>query len=203
MPRTIERPRVTPSIVDPQRAEPFTLEQELEPFGAWASEPIWVPPKDESKALAATMLAETRPFTSRDARWNAVLAKHRDDFTQVREFDLFEPSIRLPRGKFYMTVTEQKDFDKITDTIPACVQTRLDEFLAGRAETSGAKVYYLKPLCVEIGDELVMTTREDLTAAVGKVQDEVFAEYRRLAIRRRPVQAMVGAANWRSLVRGR
>lgn len=195
MPRTIERPRVIPSIVDPAYAEPFTLEQELEPFGSWASEPIWVPPKDESKALAETMLAETRPFASKDARWNAVLKKRRDEFTQVRELDLFEASIRLPKGRFYVTVTEQKDFDKITDEIPRCVQTRLDEFLAGRAETSAAKVYYLKPLCVEIGDELVMTTREDLTAAIAKVQDEVFAEYRRMALYRRPLQALVGATN--------
>ncbi len=48
MPRTIDRPttqpravrRVTPSIVDAATAEPFTLEQELEPFGAWVGKPI-------------------------------------------------------------------------------------------------------------------------------------------------------------------
>jgi hypothetical protein len=44
MPRTIERPiskrelgqRVRPSIVDSATSAPFTLEQELVPFGAWA-----------------------------------------------------------------------------------------------------------------------------------------------------------------------
>src|SRR5262245_17521160 len=175
MPITIQRPaiqsratqphvarRVSPSIVDPATAEPFTLEQELEPFGAWVGDPIWVPPKDASKTMAETMLKESRPFASKDNRWDSVVKKHRADFTQVREFDLFEPSIRLPQGKFFVTVTEQKDFDKITDTIPACVQTRLEEFLSGPHMKRGAKVYYLKPLCIEIGDNLILTTREDL-----------------------------------------
>ena len=158
-------------------------------------EPIWVPPKDASKTMAETMLRESRPFASKEKRWASVVKKHRSDFTQVREFDLFQASIRLPQGKFFVTVTEQKDFDKITDTIPSCVQTRLDEFLSGRHMKRGAKVYYLKPLCVEMGDELILTTREDLTAAITKVQEEVFAEYRGLALYRRPLQAMVAAAN--------
>ncbi|HVU87416.1 MAG TPA: hypothetical protein VHD36_08840 [Pirellulales bacterium] len=203
MPRNIARSvsqrsaprRVVPSIVDPATAEPFTLEQELKPFGSWVGKPVWVPPKDENKALAETMLRETRPFASKDKRWDAVVKKHRDDFTQVREFDLFEASIRLPKGKFFVTVTEQKDFDKITDTIPASVQTRLDEFLSGPAMKEGAKVYYLKPLCVEIGDELILTTRDDLMAAVEKVQTEVFAAYRRRALYRRPMQAVEATAN--------
>jgi hypothetical protein len=203
MPATIRRPatqprqpdRVFPSVVNPATAEPFTLDQELKPFGAWVGDPIWVPPKDSSQALAATMLRETRPFTSRDKRWAAVVKHHRADFTQVREFDLFEASIRLPKGRFFVTVTEEKHFDKITDPIPRCVQTRLDEFLSGPAKKRGAKVYYLKPLSIEIGDELVLTTREDLTAAITKVQNEVFAEYRRLALRRRPLQALMAAAN--------
>ena len=203
MPRTIGRPanqtrvvpRVSPSIVDPAVAEPFTLEQELQPFGAWAGKPIWVPPKDESETLAETMLRETRPFTAADKRWDAVVKKHRGDFTQVRELDLFEASIRLPKGRFFVTVTEQKDFDKITDTIPACVQTRLDEFLSGPAMERGAKVYYLKPLCVEVGDELILTTGEDLTAAITQVQEEVFAEYRRRALYRRPLQALLAAVD--------
>jgi hypothetical protein len=203
MPRTLERPlaqprpvrRVTPSVVNPVTAEPFTLAQELKPFGAWVGSPIWVPPKDGREAFAATMLAETRPFASREARWNAVIKKHRDDFTQVREFDCFEASIRLPKGKFYVTVTEQKDFDKIAEPIPACVQTRLDEFLEGPGKRHRASVYYLKPLCVEVGDELILTTGDDLSAAITKVQDEVFAEYRRRAIRRRPIQAMTAAVN--------
>jgi len=204
MPQTIHRaatqPRktrlVSPSVVDSATAEPFTLGQELKPFGAWVGAPIWVPPKDAKKALAETMLRESRPFASRDKRWTSVIKKHRSDFTQVREIDLFQASIRLPKGRFFVTVTEQKHFDKITDPIPNCVQTRLDEFLSGPAMEQGAKVYYLKPLCIEIGDELVLTTPEDLTAAITKVQAEVFAEYRRLALYRRPLGAMATVANF-------
>jgi hypothetical protein len=92
-------------------------------------------------------------------------------------------------------VTEQKDFDKITDPIPKCVQTRLEEFLSGPGKKRGAKAYYLKPLCVEVGDELILTTREDLTAAITKIQQEVFAEYRHKALYRRPLEALTGAAN--------
>jgi hypothetical protein len=209
MPRTIERistqrqaaqrraaRRVTPSIIDPATAEPFTLDQELEPFGAWTGDPIWVPPKDASRAMAETMLRHSRPFASRESRWNSVVKHHRADFTQVREIDLFRASIRLPKGKFYVTVTEQEDFDKITDPIPRCVQTRLDEFLAGPGQKRGVKAYYLKPLCVELGNELILTTRDDLSTAVAKVQAEAFAEYRRLALRRRPLQALTAAANF-------
>lgn len=203
MPTTIHRPApqaravrgVSPSVVDPATAAPFTLEQELEPFGAWVGDAIWVPPKDASETLAETMLRETRPFASKHRRWASAVKKHRGDFTQVREFDLFQASIRLPKGRFFVTVTDEEHFDQITDPIPDCVRTRLEEFLSGPAKKRGAKVYYLKPLCVEIGDELILTTREDLTAAINKVQDEVFAKYRRLAFYRRPLQAMVAAAN--------
>src|SRR6187399_715817 len=201
MPKTINRPatqprdsrRVSPSVVDLATAEPFSMEQELKPFGAWMGAPIWVPPKDSSKTLAETMLRESRPFTSQDKRWASVVKKHVNDFTQVRELDLFEPSIRLPKGRFFVTVTEEKHFDKITDPIPNCVQTRLDEFLSGPAKERGAKVYYLKPLCVEVGDELILTTGEDLAAAITQVQGEVFAEYRRRAFYRRPLQALLAA----------
>jgi hypothetical protein len=204
MPKTINRPatqprdsrRVSPSVVDLATAEPFSMEQELKPFGAWVGAPIWVPPKDDSKTLAETMLRESRPFASRDKRWASVVKKHVNDFTQVRELDLFQASIRLPKGRFFVTVTEEKHFDKIADPIPNCVQTRLDEFLSGPAKERGAKVYYLKPLCIEIGDELVLTTGDDLTAAITKVQEEVFAEYRRRALYRRPLQALVAAANF-------
>ena len=203
MPATVQRPatppratrRVSPSIVDPATSQPFTLEQELKPFGAWVGEPTWVPPKDASREMAATMLRESRPFTSRQKRWASVVEKHRTNFTQVRELDLFQASIRLPQGKFFVTVTEEKDFDKITDPIPNCVQSRLDEFLSGPGKQQGAKVYYLKPLCVEVGDELIMTTGEDLTAAISKIQQEVFAEYRRKALYRRPIDALVAAAD--------
>ena len=204
MPRTIDRPpsplraarRVQPSVVDRAAAKPFTLDQELKPFGAWVGGPIWVPPKDASESMAQTMLRESRPFSSRDVRWATVVDQHRRGFTHVREFDLFQASIRLPQGKFFVTVTEQKDFDKITDPIPNCVQSRLDEFLNGVGKKRAAKVYYLKPLCVEVGDQLIFTTREDLTAAIAKVQEEVFAEYRRLALVRRPLQAIAAAANF-------
>jgi hypothetical protein len=203
MPTTIHRARaqaraagrVAPSVVDPATAEPFTLEQELKPFGAWVGEPIWVPPKDASKELAETMLRQTRPFASKHKRWAAVEREHRSDFTQVREIDLFQASIRLPKGRFFVTVTEEEHFDKITDPIPNCVQTRLEEFLSGPAKKRGAKVYYLKPLCVEMGDDLILTTREDLTAAIKKVQQEVFARYRCLALYRRPLEALLAAAN--------
>ncbi len=165
------------------------------PFGTWVGKPIWVPPKDASRTLADTMVRASRPFASQDQRWGAVVKAHRNDFTQVREFDLLQASIRLPQGKFFVTVTEEQHFDKITDPIPKCVQTRLEEFLSSPAKQRGAKVYYLKPLCIEIGDELIMTTREDLLAAVAKVQEEVFAHYRRLALYRRPLQAVAAAAN--------
>ncbi|HEY4311774.1 MAG TPA: hypothetical protein VGN12_20170 [Pirellulales bacterium] len=202
MPTTIHRPvkprsfrRVAPSIAKPPITEKFTLEQELKPFGAWVGNTIWVPPKDAKEALAETMLRETRPFTAQEQRWKSVIKKHRDDFTQVRELNLFEASIRLPKGRFFVTVTEEEHFDKIIDTIPRSVQTRLDEFLSGPAKKQGAKVYYLKPLCVEVGDDLILTSGEDLTAAIAKVQAEVFAEYRRLARYRRPLQAMQAAVN--------
>lgn len=203
MPKTLRRPAphvqaprtVSPSIVDPAIAEPFTLEQELTEFGAWSSEPIWVPPKDSADVFAETMFRDTGWFASKCTRWDAVLKKHRRDFTQVREIDLFQASIRLPKGKFYVTVTEQKDFDKITDPIPACVQTRLEEFLSGPGKKWGTKVYYLKPLCIEVGDDLILTTQQDLSAAIAQVQTEAFAAYRRLALYRRPLQALEVAAN--------
>ena len=132
--------------------------------------------------MAATVLGESRPFTSKDKRWAMVVKKHCADFTQVRELDLFQASIRLPKGRFFVTVTEERHFDKITDPIPACVRTRLEEFMSGPAKKRGAKVYYLKPLAIEIGDDLVLTAREDSTAAITKIQNEVFAEYRRLAL---------------------
>lgn len=203
MTKTIPRPAtvrqnsatVRPSVVDPSVAKPFTMDQELEPFGKWVGDPIWVPPKDSSGNLAESMLRGKGWFRSKEERWKAAVAEHRNEFTQVREIDLHRASIRLPKGRFYVSVTEQKDFDKITDTIPSCVQTRLDEFLAGPGKARGVKVYYLKPLCVEAGDELILTTREDLMSAVGKIQDEVFAEYRSRYLLRRAADAMVGAVN--------
>lgn len=203
MPTTLRRPTplrsqtrpVRPSIVDPLSAEPFSLDQQLEPFARWVGEPLWVPPKDDHTLLAETMIRETRPFASNEARWDAVLRKHKDRFSQVRELDLFEASIRLPKGRFLVSVTEQRDFHKIEDKIPACVQTRLDEFLAGPGQQRGVKVYYFKPLCVESGNQLILTTREDVDAAIEKVQRQVFDEYRRQAVFQRSTQALAAAAN--------
>ncbi|TWT77603.1 hypothetical protein Pla123a_13990 [Posidoniimonas polymericola] len=196
MPKTIALPshrtaeqgqqRVRPSAVPPQ---PFTLDQELEVFGNWVSDPIWVPPKNASRAMADTILRETRPFTPHDKQWDAVFRSHRDQFTQVREIDLPRASIRLPKGRFFVEITEQKSFDQITDEIPACVQTRLDEFLAGPGRKRGVKVSYLKPLCVESCDHLILTTRDDLQRAIDKIQDEVFAEYRGIVAIGRTMQA--------------
>ena len=103
--------------------------------------------------------------------------EHKSEFTQVREIELPSASIRLPQGRLFVTVTEQKDFDKIEDHVPDCVQTRLDEFLSRNGNRRGVKVYYLKPLCVEVSNQLIMTTKGELDAAIKQVQDEVFKEY--------------------------
>lgn len=187
--------RVTPSIVDPAVAAPFTLEQELEVFGAWVGEPIWTPPMESSRPMAETMLRRTGWFASEEARWEAVVDHHREEFTQVREIELPRASIRLPQGRFFVSVTEQKDFDKIAEKVPACVQTRLEEFLEGKGKRWGVKVYYLKPLCVELGDELILTTRKDLTNAVKRIRSEVFEEYHALALAWRIRDAAVGVAD--------
>ena len=173
-------PRVAPSGVDPTAA-PFSFDQELSTFGRWVGEPIWAPPTGEAKALAETMHRRTGWFASREERWQAVVDEHRDRFTQVRQIELPKASIRLPEGRFFVSVTEQKDFDKIEEKVPACVQTRLEEFLAGPGQRRGVKVYYLKPLCVEVCDDLVLTTRADLERAIERVQQEAFAEHREMA----------------------
>lgn len=161
------------------RSQPHTPNQDLEIFGRWTGKPIWVPPNDCSKDLAISMLNRFGPMTSKKKCWDAVTRQHRSKFTQVREFELPKASIRLPQGKLFVTVTEQENFDTIEDEVPACVQTRLDEFLAGPGKKRGVKVYYLKPLCIEVGDDLIFTTTEELNAAIAEIQDAVFAEYRR------------------------
>ncbi len=187
--------KVLPSIVDPDFQKPFTMDQELVPFGTWADKPVWVPPKDYSRVMAQTMLKKHGLFTAKDERWSTVFRKHRSDFTQVREIDLPKASIRLPQGKFFVTVTEQKDFGYITDKIPACVQTRLDEFLEGPGKRPGVKVSYLKPLCIEVDDELILTSREDLMAAVDGIQKEVMSEYWRLYLLGLPRRIAAGIFN--------
>ena len=188
-------PQVRPSTVDSTTAVPFTLDQELEVFGSWIDAPIWVPPKKSNKAMAQFMLDQFGPMVAKDKRWDAVIGEFKSNFTQIREIDLVKASIRLPKGKFYVSVTEQEDFEKISDPIPACVQTRLDEFLEGPGKKPGVKVYYLKPLCVEVGDELILTTREDLVAAIQKIKNEVFSAYRQMYLARLPKRLVVGAIN--------
>jgi len=192
--RQVRRP-----IVD----KPFTLDQELEPFARWTGRPLWVPPRGKSTEFARTMLASSfwprssYSAAARELNWSAVLDEHRSSFAHVRGIDLFKASIRLPKGKLLVSITEQDQFDSITDKVPACVRTRLDEFLDGPGKRSGVKVYYLKPLCIEVGDKLIFTTRENVEAAVRSVQEEVFAEYRRLFagdLTRRAVDGLATAA---------
>lgn len=185
--------QVAPSRVP--RNSAYTPSQELEPFGTWAGEPLWVPPQDSSSQFAKSMLARHGLFSSKCQCWSEVVEEHRGVFQQVREIDLHQASIRLPKGKLYVSVTEQSRFDEITDEIPNCVQTRLAEFIAGPGQRPGVKVYYLKPLCVELGDDLIFTTRESIDAAIRLVQDEVFATYRRLYLSHRPKHVISGAAD--------
>jgi len=174
------------------QSQPHTPTQDLELFGSWVAKPIWVPPNDSSKELAKSMLNQFGPFASKEKCWSEIARRHREKFTQVREFELPKASIRLPQGRLFVTVTEQKNFDTIEDEVPACVETRLDEFLAGPGKKRGVKVYYLKPLCVEVGDDLIFTTAEELEASIAQIQDEVFAEYRKRYLPHRLRQIAVG-----------
>jgi hypothetical protein len=167
---------------------PFSLAQELKPFGTWAGNPIWVPPKDASRELAKSMLNRFGLWASKEECWSALVEEHRSKFTQVREIEMHQASIRLPKGKLFVSVTEREQFDEISDPIPNCVRTRLEEFLEGPGSKKGVKVYYLKPLCVEVGNDLFFTSREDVMAAINKIQGEVFSEYRRLYALHRPRQ---------------
>ncbi len=78
-------------------SNPFDLE--LKKFGKWTTDPMWVPPKDTSREMAETMFRQTRLFDSPEKKWQRVIASHRNDFTQVREIELFKSSIRLPQGR--------------------------------------------------------------------------------------------------------
>ena len=159
--------------------QPHTPDQDLELFGRWVEKPIWVPPKDNNDDLAKSMLNRFSPFATKDKCWKHVTKEHRDKFTQVRAIELPKASIRLPQGTLYVTVTERDRFDEIEEEIPRCVQTRLDEFLAGPGKQRGVKVSYLKPLCVESGSDLIFTTQQELDDAITKIQNEVFASYRK------------------------
>ena len=185
------RVRISPSLL--KEPSPFTLDQTLEPFGRWVSEQVWVPPKDASKELARSMLEDHGLRSSKEDCWKSIVQRHRSKFTQVREIELTKASIRLPKSRLFVTVTERSDFDKISDPIPNCVQTRLDEFLAGPGRQRGVKVYYLKPLCVEVGDDLIFTKQSELEEAIGNVQREVFAEYRKQYLWERPGKGFLHA----------
>lgn len=178
--------RIAPSPVRPENAWAISDAQELETFGNWSSKPIMVPPKDASTRLAKSMLRQSGLFASKQDRWSQLIKDHRDEFQQVREIDMHQASIRLPKRKLFVSVTKQKHFDQITDPIPACVQTRLDEFIKGPGQQSGVKIYYLKPLCIELGDELIFTDRESVDLAVKQIQDEVFSAYRKRYAYQRP-----------------
>ena len=178
------RPIVRPSIINGQSgqsasSEPFTAEQQLKPFARWTGQSTWVPPRDCGEQLAATMLAKNKPFAKRNARWQSVVNIHRDQFTHVRQIELYKPSIRLPQGRLFVSITERQNFDAIAEDVPASVQTRLDEFMAGRGKRRGVKVYYLKPICVEVDDQLIFTSGRAIESAIAKIQTEVFAEYDR------------------------
>ncbi|MEM1227782.1 MAG: hypothetical protein AAGJ40_18990 [Planctomycetota bacterium] len=181
---------VRPSIREDQR--PFTLDQELKPFCRWVGDTVWVPPKNANRELAQAIRREHHPWSSEAKRWSSVVQQHRDQFTQVREIELEEASIRLPKGRLFVSVTQQKDFDTITDRVPACVQTRLDEFLDRPGRRQDVNVFYLKPLCVEVDDQLLFTSREDLDAAVSQVRQAVMAEHRRQYIQGLPKRCAVG-----------
>lgn len=187
-------PHCAPSRVQATNSSLFSDAQELEVFGSWVGESMWVPPKDTSAALAKSMLQRFGLLSSKSDCWSGILDEYRADFQQVREIDLCRASIRLPKGKLFVSVTEREQFDEITDTIPSCVQTRLDEFLAGPGKIAGVKVYYLKPLCVEVGEQLVFTSREHIAAAITQIQDEVFAAYRRMYLTHRPLKVIANAA---------
>ena len=187
--------KVRPSVLPSEKRSGFTLDQELTVFGRWTSDPIHVPPKGYTRPMVETMLAHHDIFSSQQRRWETVFKTHGDSFAQVRQIEMREASIRLPQGRLFVHVLEQKDFDKIEDRVPACVQTRLDEFLSGPAKRLRAKVFYLKPLCVEIDDRLIFTTEAELQAAIAEIRDEVCREFRNLYLQRLPRRVATGAVN--------
>lgn len=203
--RRAKAPRRSPNLAESSTASlqqtsavamPSFLAQELEPFGSWIGKPIWVPPKDASVEMAKSMMGRDGLFTSKSKRWEGIVNRYRKQFIQVREIELTKASIRLPKGRLFVSVTGQDQFSEITDPIPNCVRTRLEEFLEGPGKRRGVKVYYLKPLCIEVGDELVFTTQESVNQAIRQIQDEVFSEYRKLCLWNLPRNAAVGAVNF-------
>ncbi len=199
--RPATKRRVRRPIAEIVPGTSFTLDQELHPFARWSGRSLWVPPRDKSDALAQTMLEDSfwprssfKP-AAREKSWAAAVAAHRAESTHVREIELPKASIRLPKGRLLVAITEQDRFGSITDKVPACVQTRLDEFLDGPGKRPGVKVYYLKPLCIEVGNKLLFTTRESVQAIVRSIQEEAFAEYRRRFLPDLPRRIVGGAAD--------
>lgn len=172
--------------------QPHTPSQELQHFGSWVGESIWVPPKDNNEELANSMLNQCGVLSSKEKSWKSVVREHRAEFSEVRRMKLPAKSIRLPQGELYVTVTQQKDFHTIEEQIPASVQTRLDEFLAGPGRKHGVKVYYLKPLCVEVGSDLIFTTETELEQAICKIKTAVLRLYRQKFLRHRARKFGVG-----------
>ncbi|MEL7267623.1 MAG: hypothetical protein AAFP69_22820, partial [Planctomycetota bacterium] len=191
----IDPPRVRPSIVDPPRDDGLSLDQELTTFARWTSEPIWVPPKDNDVPMADSILRQHHPWSDRDNMWRAAVRDHREKFTQVREIEMHKASIRLPDGRLYVSVLNADQFDQIEEVVPDCVQTRLDEFMNGPAQRLNARVYYIKPLCVEVGNDLIFSTREEIDSAIEDVKAEVFRTVRRAYFRRMPRRVAAGIAN--------
>ena len=152
------------------------------------------------------ILQRHTPWSDKKSMWRRAENEHRSKFTQVREIELSKASIRLPQGRLYVSVLTPNQFDQIEEQIPDCVQTRLNEFMDGPAERLNAKVYYLKPLCVEVDSELIFTTQDELQSAIEEVREEVFQEVRRKYIRRIPRRVAAAIVNGatavpRSLVR--
>ncbi len=50
----------------------------------------------------------------------------------------------------------------------------------GPGKRDGVRVYYLKPLCVEVDHQLIFTPREVVDTAIAQIRSEVFSDYRRL-----------------------
>ncbi len=66
------------------------------------------------------------------------------------------------------------------------MQTRLAEYLDGKGRQPGVKVYYLKPLCVEVEDKLIFTQHADIVEAIEKIKSDVLSEFRRNYLSIRP-----------------
>lgn len=180
--------RVKPSLVPIDAPRAFTLDQELEVFGNWTSQPIFVPPRNASKNFAKHLLSDFGLFSSRQDCWSELLSTFRPQFQQVREIQMAKASIRLPQSKLFVSITPREQFDQIEEKVPSCVSTRLQEFLDGPGKRPGVNVYYLKPLCVEVGDQLLFTSRAEINAAIKLIQDEVFSYYRKMYAIYRPLK---------------